>query len=278
MGALIAILLFPVFDVFRYDIDDQTLYLFGHPWGLGIREAVISASGSVDAGFVTIQVLTRAMFPWLLALSFFPLMGFLFGRFFCGWFCPEGLLFEYADWLCLKIIGRRSIYGKKSSDPPVEINNRALYGTLAVLSLLVIAPVTGVFLSGYLISPRRIWHELVSLEPSGGLLTGIVGVTIYMYTTSIFVRHEFCRYVCAAGLMQMLFGWISPFSLRIRFDRERFFQCTDCRKCEKTCFMDVKPRLPKRDINCVNCGKCIVACERELGAKKGLFGYRSGKN
>ena len=41
--------------------------------------------------------------------------------------------------------------------------------------------------------------------------------------------------------------------------------------------MNVKPRLPKRDINCVNCGECIIACKKELGEGQGLFSYKLGK-
>ena len=41
--------------------------------------------------------------------------------------------------------------------------------------------------------------------------------------------------------------------------------------------MDVKPRCPKKDINCVNCGECITACRRELGDKN-LFSYGFGSN
>ncbi|MDA8213941.1 MAG: hypothetical protein M0Z64_01545, partial [Nitrospiraceae bacterium] len=107
---------------------------------------------------------------------------------------------------------------------------------------------------------------------------GIIGVSIYMFVTSILVRHTFCKYVCAAGLMQMLFGWISPVSLRINFDRENLSRCTDCRGCEKVCFMDVKPRQARRDvISCVNCGECITACRKELGSGC-LFSYQFGKD
>ncbi len=42
-----------------------------------------------------------------------------------------------------------------------------------------------------------------------GVKAGIISVSIYMLITLIFVRHVLCRFVCAAGLMQMLFGWIS---------------------------------------------------------------------
>jgi len=102
-------------------------------------------------------------------------------------------------------------------------------------------------------------------------------VAIYMLITSIFVRHVLCRYVCAAGLMQMLFGWISPRSLRLNMDTARISACTDCKGCDKACFMNVTPRKNKRDISCVNCGACIAACNRELGAGSGLFHLGFGK-
>jgi len=35
----------------------------------------------------------------------------------------------------------------------------------------------------------------------------------------------------------------------------------------------LKPRLPRRDINCVNCGECITACHKELGQGNGLFSF-----
>jgi MinD superfamily P-loop ATPase len=75
----------------------------------------------------------------------------------------------------------------------------------------------------------------------------------------------------------MLLGWASPRSLRIRFHRADFTACTDCRKCDEVCFMGVKPRSPKKDINCVNCAKCIISCREELGAEGGLFSLGFGE-
>jgi ferredoxin-type protein NapH len=92
------------------------------------------------------------------------------------------------------------------------------------------------------------------------------------------VRHVLCKFVCAAGLMQMLFGWISPLSLRLGMDTARISACTDCKGCDRACFMNVTPRKNKRDISCVNCGACIAACNQELGEGKGLFhlGFGNG--
>jgi polyferredoxin len=41
--------------------------------------------------------------------------------------------------------------------------------------------------------------------------------------------------------------------------------------------MNVKPRIPRKDINCVNCGECITACNKELGEGRGVFNYTQTK-
>ena len=102
-----------------------------------------------------------------------------------------------------------------------------------------------------------------------------MGVSIYMFTTFVLVRHTFCKYICAAGLMQTLFGWISPVSLGVRFRTQERQRCTDCKRCEQVCFMDVRPRAKQWDINCVNCGECINVCRDELGGD-GLFDFKQG--
>lgn len=269
--------LMPVFDILRYDVAAKQLYLFGKPWSLGLKAGFYAETGMEGATHVAVHFLLNAILPWVIVLAIFPLLGFLLGRFFCGWLCPEGAIFELAEYVTLKILGRRHLFIRRPNDPDLSRGNRVFYGILACLLLVTIPPITGVFLSGFFIAPSRIWKELSAFDMSFGLKAGIVGTSIYMLVTSVFIRHAFCRYVCAPGLMQMLFGWISPVSLRIRFNRAQMERCTDCRKCETSCFMNVRPRHPRRDINCINCGECISACEGELGRKKGLFAFRLGQ-
>jgi polyferredoxin len=276
MVFILLLLLMPSLDILRYDVAAKELYLFGSQWSLGLDEAFYSAPGDFGAGYVAIKFFTHAVLPWLLVLAVFPLLGFVLGRSFCGWACPEGTLFEFADLLTQKVLGRRSIYRAASGECLLTPANRAVWGTLALLYVLVVPPLFGVMLTGYFIAPSRIWNELAVWDLSTGLKAGIIGVSIYMVVTFVFVRHAMCKYVCAAGLMQMLFGWISPGALRLNFHKADYSRCTDCRRCEQACFMDLKPRSGKKDISCVNCAECLVACEKELGKGCGLFSLDFG--
>ncbi len=274
---ILFIFLMPVLDIFRYDVAAHELIIFGHVWGLGLNEAVFADHSPGGAAHVALRFFLRAILPWLAILALFPLLGFLTGRLFCGWLCPEGTLFELADHLTQRLLGRRSLFVKKPNDSGEQAGSRGLTILLVVVSLSVLPVLGGIALTGYFVAPKTIWHQIMTWNCSFGVKAGIIGVSIYMVLTSVLIRHSLCKYICAAGLMQMLFGWVSPVSLRIRMDSGRVDECTNCRGCEKACFMNVLPRMNRRDISCVNCGACVEACRRELGPEKGLFDYRFGE-
>lgn len=271
IGFIILIFLIPVLDIFRYDTATKEFFLFGHVWGLGLQEGFTADKSAIGALHIAAHFFLKAILPWLVFLAIFPVLGYVSGRFFCGWLCPEGTLFELADFLTLRLIGRRSLFSKKPNEPADTEHRKLPYALLAVLSMIVIPLLGGITLTGYLIAPRTIWSQIVSWDFTFGVKAGIIGVSIYMIITSVLVRHVLCKFVCAAGLMQMLFGWVSPVSLRLTFDTARKSSCTDCQGCDRACFMNITPRKNKRDISCVNCGACIDACNKELGEGKGLF-------
>jgi len=273
---VILIILLPIFNIFRYDTTTQELYLFGNVWKLGLEHGFYIDRSPMGALHIAFHFFLKAILPWILFLALFPLFGFISGRFFCGWLCPEGTLFELSDFLTLRILGRRNLYVKKSIDPPLADDHRFLYAGIALVSAFIIPLLGGAALTGYFVAPKTVWHQIESWHFTFGVKAGIIGVSIYIFITSVFVRHVLCKFICAAGLMQMLLGWISPVSLRLKTDTERMARCTDCHGCDRACFMNVTPRKNKRDISCVNCGACIDACNHELSKGKGLLHFNFG--
>ncbi|MHB8845318.1 MAG: 4Fe-4S binding protein [Nitrospirota bacterium] len=274
---ILLIFLMPVLNILRIDSDTHELILFGASWSFGIQPAYYADQTPLGALRIAGQFFLKGILPWLVFLAIFPLLGWLTGRLFCGWLCPEGALFELSDFLTLKLTGRRSLFGKRPGDQENTRGSGLLYGTIAVASAVIIPLAGGIALTGYFVNPSTVWRQIMTGEFTLGVKAGIIGVAVYMLVTSIVVRHVLCRYVCAAGLMQMLFGWISPVSLRLKMDTSRISACTDCKGCDRACFMNVTPRKNKRDISCVNCGACVVACNKELGTGKGLFHLGFGK-
>ncbi len=274
---LFFIFLVPVLNILRFDSDTHEFILFGISWGFGLRPEYFTDHSPLGAFRIALQFFLKGILPWILFLSIFPLLGSISGRLFCGWLCPEGALFELADFLTLKLLGRRSLYRAQMNDPVDGRKNKILYGAVAMICTVVIPLAGGVALTGYFVAPATVWRQIMNWNFTFGVKAGIIGVAAYMLITSILVRHVLCRFVCAAGLMQMLFGWISPMSLRLRMDTAKISSCTDCKGCERACFMSIIPRKNKRDISCVNCGACVAACHKELGAGKGLFSLGFGQ-
>ena len=275
---ILLIFLLPVLNVFRFDVDTRELIVFGKVWSLGLHEGFYTDRGPGGVSHVALQFFLKAILPWLGVLAVFPLLGVFTGRFFCGWFCPEGTLFELFDYLTVKIFGRRSLFANKPNDPEGPAAHRLPYIILALSSMVLIPLFFGVALTCYFVNPKVVWDQIINWNFTFGVKAGIIGVAVYIFISSMIVRHTLCKFVCSAGLMQMLFGWASPVSIRVKTDIEKLAACTDCKKCDKVCFMNVKPRLLRKDINCVNCGECITACTRELGEGRGVFSFSQSRH
>ncbi|MBI5055650.1 MAG: 4Fe-4S binding protein [Nitrospirae bacterium] len=275
---ILFILLMPVLNIFRYDVDARALIVFGNVWSLGLPQGFYTDRSITGSLHVALRFFLKAILPWILILSVFPLLGTLTGRSFCGWFCPEGAVFELFDFLTVKIFGRRSLFTKRPNDPGEHAKNRMPCIILSLFCMIAIPLFTGIMLTGYFVAPRTVWGQIMNWDFTFGVKAGIIGVSIYLFISAMIVRHTLCKYICGAGLMQMLFGWASPVSLRIKTDPAKLGACTDCRQCEKVCFMNVKPRLLRKDINCVNCGECISACTKELGKEKCIFSFAQSRH
>ncbi len=252
----------PIFDIFRFDVNNLELYLFRQLWSFAPRGDYISGAGGDAVSFVFKAVLPA----WFLLLTV-PLWGLVLGRLACGWACPMGMMLEAGDFFARNI--------KRIVNGGWDIIRGLLTVQLLVACLLTI----GVFLSAYFTRPADILRQVTTLKFTPFLMTAALANATVIFIAYTFLRRLFCSYICLGAIFQMVPAVASPFSFRVRFDRKRAKLCTNCKSCETVCFMGIRPRtmVKKVDPKCVACGECITACTHELGKKDKLFSYGFGK-
>lgn len=175
---------------------------------------------------------------WLLL----PLAVLLFGRAFCGWLCPGGLVTQLVSTLSPFKVRIKGWLAKV-----------APYGKY--LAILVV-----IYLFYGLGNPR--WA--IPIRTAGDFTQAVrltfehatdpwmirTVVVLAMVSAGVLVSNLWCRFACPAGGFLEIFRKVTLF----RFFRND--QCNDCKKCLRSCPMGTMPA----EENCTNCGDCVPSC------------------
>src|SRR4051812_1288708 len=146
----------PLFDIMRIDLPRQRFYFFG-------AELWISEFSIV---FLTL------MFMWILIAA----MAMIYGRFWCGYLCPQMIFSETANALEKRII-RFTNKQMPSAGPRFRRIAAAILFGLVLLPASIF--VTFVFVS-YFVPPLDLFHRLLSLDMRTA--GGIVGASVTLVT------------------------------------------------------------------------------------------------
>ncbi len=190
----------------------------------------------------------------LIMVFAFLFVTMIFGRVWCGWFCPQTTITDLTDFFNRKV-------------------EHFLPGTFAAnllkqLSYILLSFVVAANLIWYFIPPAEFFRRL-----AGGEIGMVAGMTltvvfVLVYLDLVLVRRVFCKTVCPYGRIQLL--TMDRNTLTLEFDPSLKSACIKCGSCERNCPMgiDIKDGL---QIECINCGRCLDAC-REVMAKLGRGG------
>ncbi len=240
------------------------------------------ALGSCPIGSLQAAIGGRGFNIPFYVLGFLIAFGAFFGRFICGFLCPFGLVQQ----LLYKI----KFFVKIDTFKYDRILRYLKYVILLVF--VVLLPMFWVDFSG-LGSPAFCKY----ICPAGTLEAGIPLILLneglrgglgFLYIhkniillltiiASIIIYRPFCKYICPLGAIYALFNKIS--FLRLSVEEEK---CISCKKCEKTCKMQVNPAINPDDGECIRCLKCTASCPTkalQFGCKKPTITInRSEKN
>ena len=178
----------------------------------------------------------------------------IFGRKFCGYFCPLGTFQEY-------------LY-KINPDSKNKQSKQISYKVHKVLSslkyiLLFVTVITAIL---------TIHHHYIRYCPIYAI-SHIKHLTVFSAFTLLlimiggfFVERFWCRYLCPMAALFNFTQWIGQFLKIPRFMINRSKDtCINCKLCTKNCPMGITLDNVQivKDVNCIHCYQCIQICPKD---------------
>lgn len=218
--------------------------------------------GFVDRGFLSISHISSAIVvgPGLFMsdLSLLILVGFtvvttlFWGRVFCGYLCPFGVLQDLLD----RFVPRR--FKRKV---PWAVHDRAILLKYLLLALILVPASFEVVLPRFSSLNVSLYHYI---EPFGTVFFLSSSLTLWIIAAaflagSVVVPRFYCRYICPLGASLAVVSRLSPFRIR------RVEQCKVCKVCEHSCPTGAIRGAEVDFPECVRCSDCEVKLIEKAG-------------
>ncbi|MDQ6975647.1 MAG: 4Fe-4S binding protein [Mariprofundaceae bacterium] len=212
---------------------------------------------------------------WLFAASLLVVFYSLAGSVFCGWMCPQNTVSEWANHITGLLLGRKasnmSFDGeqlKVATQRGGWLNISVLFFAIAAASLFyALIPLL------YFYPPSVIW-SFITFQNDVRLAASLHWIyfvcTVIIFLDIAVIRHLMCKYMCVYRVWQHSFK--TKDTLKVVYDASRIADCSHCNYCVDACFLDIDPRKAEVFDSCINCGECVLACDRLHDRSKKLEG------
>ncbi len=193
-------------------------------------------------------------------IGFFLVVGATLGRLVCGFLCPFGLIQD----LLHKIPFPKKIKTFKG-DKILRLTKYFILLIFVILLPMFLVDFTGLgqpYFCKY-ICPVGTLEAGVPLVLANKDLRDAVGF-LYLHKNillaitiigSIIIYRPFCKYICPLGAIYSPFNKISLF--KMRYEKA---QCIGCKRCTKSCEMQLDPTKDANHTECIRCLKCKTVC------------------
>jgi len=227
------------------------------------------------------------MMPFLLMLLFIGIFAAtaIGGRVFCGWACPQTIFrVIYRDLIETKLLGLRKRISNKQKEPDYSKKENIGKRIIGILLWSMLALIASANFIWFFVPPEDFFPYMMNPSEHSvvlGMLLGIAGFLIY---DVIFLKEDFCVYVCPYSRIQSVLYDENTFQAIYNPNRggeiydnkkeklvfkqkdlkEEDNECTTCEKCVTVCptHIDIRKGL---QLECINCLECVDACTTVMG-------------
>ncbi len=213
----------------------------------------------------------------------------LFGRVWCGYFCPQTVWTDLFIWVERIFQGDRNAR-KKLREGPWTFNKFKKILATHIVWIIIAWCTAGSFVLYFNDAPTLV-KSFVDLNVSPTVLIFIGSLTFSTYLMAGFAREQVCIYMCPYARFQS--AMFDQDTLIIGYDETRGEagagrgkhkkgeswegrgHCIDCSLCVQVCPMgiDIRDGL---QMECIACGLCVDACDGvmdRIDLKRGLIRY-----
>jgi polyferredoxin len=239
------------FTIFVNQLESGMLPTVTRPPGI---EAFLPISSLISLKYWLVTGIVNPIHPAGLIIFLMALTtAVLLKRGFCSWVCPFGLLTEYLNRLH-KFIFRRNV----SITPWLDYPLRSLkYLLLAFFLWAIVLSMNAAALDYFIYSPYNMVADIKMLHFFSDITPFVFWVLVALVVLSILIRNFWCRYLCPYGALLGVLSFLSI--IKVHRNAET---CTNCRKCTRTCPVDIKVHKTASVISdeCHACLKCVAVC------------------
>ncbi len=233
-------------------------------------------------------------------MIFIVLFTFVFGRFFCGWLCPQTIFMELVYRRIEYMIEGDAGAQKRLNEAPWT-NSKIFKKTLKHLIFLIIAFTVVSFGLAFIVGIERIGETWANPMANFTMFAVIFVISMMFYFIFAFFREQVCTNVCPYGRMQSVL--LVDDSIVVHYDyyrgekratqkeriqkikageakEEDFGDCIDCHQCVAVCPTGIDIRNGTQ-LECINCTACMDACDivmEKIHKPKGLIRYASERS
>lgn len=240
-----------------------SLFLLGllYIWHFGASLHEVCPAAAVCAGPLCIEKGEVFFSSGMIFFAVIVVASVFFGRFFCGWLCPVGLLQKI-------IFSIRSHFFKKRFNYSHKIHLLFVFLKYSLSMILLVV----IFYSGKMVTVDYCPVYLIAGFNVFGLVWPAVIVLAATVIGTLFIRRFFCRYLCPLSVFFEFSIWLGH---KLNLSRElvrSHATCTNCKVCDKHCPAGIRVSEKKdgKTTFCLSCGECINRCPQNKKGKKTL--------